>query len=812
MGKDGDSEESPLNVKGEIDKWEKASSSRKKQGTRKNRADPESKSSNVAAKSAAAVTESTADLAEASCSTVAPSIDGETPFRHHLRLPLLCFVIGLLFGCELYRLLSPGCDAEASSQHASESEVQKLRVEEMTKAVSMCEEKAAERYAHYEQEVATAHTLENATKKENKRLKSKLADCKKCDTKALDAQIAKLQSQINESHGESEQLKTTITELTSNASMHTAQQAELEAEIVILRGNVTDSAKNRSVQKAELEVEMNVLRSNVTVTNKEKVRLEATVSKMRSNLTDMKKKKAGLEAEIKTLRSNASDIKREKAGLEAEIETLRSKASEISKSKAGLEAEVKTLRLNASDMKKEKSRLEAHVTKLEERLLQTNAANNSSSSKLAKFESEATASAKRIEKVAQQLADCELEVKRVTTTTARSCEDAKSRLEKKYENLLAAGPNCSDEVKAADVKRAVLAEQLTACKSGAEHMKATLRVYDAQYESKAVKLQASGKVATPWKIENDTLIAQLSVLPMLSNSTIAIPEGASHIFVEVGCNSHDTMDESFMQQFRDAFLISFEPLLHHYSSLLARTTEPRNLKPLGKHHERGIILPFAMATSDGMVELLTAGSEDDCASLLRPSRVRGANPMCATKSKSTDVRQVPAFTLNTLLRLLSWKHEGGWPIDYLKLDARGLEVEILRAASRGLSRIHRVEIKMPGDACSKMYEGSLSCSEIVASMEQLGYKAAYNRSCENFKGNCYEEAWEFLRFGVKPLHHRKLAWADQCWHGEMAVLKDSCCRDLGQGLSKGCFNYEYTQHRCCAHRWLPQAADEPDFE
>jgi len=317
-----------------------------------------------------------------------------------------------------------------------------------------------------------------------------------------------------------------------------------------------------------------------------------------------------------------------------------------------------------------------------------------------------------------------------------------------------------------------------------------------------------------WSSRGGLLSTQVNVLRLLPNGTIPIPNGISRIFLEIGPNSHNSVDGDELEQFEDAFLISFEPLLHQYASLLGRRTTPNNLLNLGEHHKRGLALPFAVSPNESVVELRTYGTSDNCASLLHPTpQGQVLIPGCADPAKSADVRNVPSIRLETVLRWLAWEGGLGWPIDYLKLDSSGLDVEVLRSAGELLPRILRVNMGIFSDSCRPIYQGSLRCSQTVEAMLALGYKAAYNRSCAHFGGRCYEENWEFVRHspgnGVTPLQYGKLAWGGACWVGEMADKRDLCCDKIDQGMVRGCFNAEFTSNRCCAHKWVPGLTQEP---
>eukprot|EP00931_Biecheleriopsis_adriatica_P010305 TRINITY_DN111396_c0_g1_i1.p1 TRINITY_DN111396_c0_g1~~TRINITY_DN111396_c0_g1_i1.p1 ORF type:complete len:450 (+),score=59.94 TRINITY_DN111396_c0_g1_i1:143-1351(+) len=320
----------------------------------------------------------------------------------------------------------------------------------------------------------------------------------------------------------------------------------------------------------------------------------------------------------------------------------------------------------------------------------------------------------------------------------------------------------------------------------------------------------SGSIASSGADDGAKLSARLDLLDLLPNGTIRLPAGTERIFLEVGSNSENTFQNEELELFPDAFLITFEPLLHQYSKVLSSNTVPGVLQSLGSYSPQAIALPFAVSQNDSAVELVIGGSDDFCASLLSPLHAR-ARPGCADASGQIYRRQVPSVSLKTVLgNWLAWKERGtGWQVDYVKIDAQGLDVEVLRSAGELMPRILRVLLEVPGDACERMYNGSWHCSEIVSKMKHFGYLPAYNRSCADFGNACYEDDIEFLREGVQPLHHKLLPFGQDCWNefkfavdtGELPV--DYCCRNLGLGAKRGCWNSLYRASRCCAHRWQP---------
>ena len=56
------------------------------------------------------------------------------------------------------------------------------------------------------------------------------------------------------------------------------------------------------------------------------------------------------------------------------------------------------------------------------------------------------------------------------------------------------------------------------------------------------------------------------------------------------------------------FLLSFEPLLDKYASLISRNSRPDTRAPLGHHHPRGLVLPFAVSSVANKVSELPSGA------------------------------------------------------------------------------------------------------------------------------------------------------------------------------------------------------------
>lgn len=310
-------------------------------------------------------------------------------------------------------------------------------------------------------------------------------------------------------------------------------------------------------------------------------------------------------------------------------------------------------------------------------------------------------------------------------------------------------------------------------------------------------MQKTLGLSRSWHDRSGKLSVTLDVLDLLPNGTIPLPEGTQEVFIEVGANSVDTVDSGELGLFPSAFLVSFEPLVHQYATLLSRKSRADELQALGQHHDRGVVLPLAVSNEDGFAQLRIEGTRDACASLLPAKRHLFEDGKCASVDKPAEMRTVPTVSLQTVLGTwLAWEDGTGWPVSYLKIDAQGLDLDIVRSAGHYLSRVRRVVMETTSDSCDQMYHGSPRCTDIVDAMTGLGFVVAHNQSCFDFATRCTpdrEVDFEFLRPGMSPFLD-KLPWGDECWVG-WSEHRDPCCSDTR--FYESCFDTNYRYRRCC---------------
>ena len=246
----------------------------------------------------------------------------------------------------------------------------------------------------------------------------------------------------------------------------------------------------------------------------------------------------------------------------------------------------------------------------------------------------------------------------------------------------------------------------------------------------------------------------------LVDGYLQVPNGTVELLVEIGCSDFNTLDETLLDKRRGAFLVSFEPMLDKYAVLLSRgsqrlidpslpppggrhTTRRQGQDqaiPLGRHHDRGVVLPLAVSQQGGpspMRITKVAG----CSSLSAPNNHENAGGFLRHVPRIRDgcmtaleTRIVDTITMAQALSLLP----PALPIHLLKIDAQGLDAGLLRSTPESLlARVQRIEFESfsASARCAGqgLYSGQEPCESILSWLAIRGFEA--ERGCE-IRGGC----------------------------------------------------------------------------
>ena len=263
-----------------------------------------------------------------------------------------------------------------------------------------------------------------------------------------------------------------------------------------------------------------------------------------------------------------------------------------------------------------------------------------------------------------------------------------------------------------------------------------------------------GRGARGWRAHGSQLQALVQVANLDESGALVIPHHLQ-LVLEVGANTRNTLDHELLPHEPDTFLVSFEPLLDKYATLLARHSRPDTRSPLGHHHARALVLPFAVsAEANSIKEFKISGSTDGCASLLDPVSSYYSTS-CTNLSGIAERRAVPSVSLEHVLSTWLAKRD----IALAKIDAQGLDVGVVRSAGAHLNRLRAVQLEVVRDRpplkCTPQYAAEpgrpseAKCNALVAAMAEMGF-APYATNCyvHKFKeaGGCEAEMM-FVRPG-----------------------------------------------------------------
>ena len=153
---------------------------------------------------------------------------------------------------------------------------------------------------------------------------------------------------------------------------------------------------------------------------------------------------------------------------------------------------------------------------------------------------------------------------------------------------------------------------------------------------------------------------------------------------------------------------AFEPNLQAASRIMGRL---RNY----------VVLPIAVAERDGSAELQLNAYEQS-SSLLPPDSAGIKSWVSESSFQVVGSVTVPTMRLDTFMN-----RAGIESVDFLKIDAQGLDLEVVKSAGDRLADVARVQLEAT-TAAYRQYEGAAGKEAIVEYMESRGFRLAGEES------------------------------------------------------------------------------------
>lgn len=151
-----------------------------------------------------------------------------------------------------------------------------------------------------------------------------------------------------------------------------------------------------------------------------------------------------------------------------------------------------------------------------------------------------------------------------------------------------------------------------------------------------------------------------------------------------------------------------------------------------------VVLPIAISERDGSAELQLNAYEQS-SSLLPPDPVGVKRWITEQHFEVVDSVTVPTMRLDTFINAVGLKS-----IDYLKVDAQGLDLDVVKSAGDRLADIARVMLEAT-TASYRQYEGAPGKSAIVEYMESRGFRLTF----EELQSHGQEANLTFVRVSTR---------------------------------------------------------------
>ena len=175
------------------------------------------------------------------------------------------------------------------------------------------------------------------------------------------------------------------------------------------------------------------------------------------------------------------------------------------------------------------------------------------------------------------------------------------------------------------------------------------------------------------------------------------------IWIDVGAHEGE-MTFPFAAADSSLLVYAFEPNLHAASRIMGCL---RNF----------VVMPIAIAERDGSAEL-QLNSYEQSSSLLPADQAGVKQWITEQKFEVIGTATVPTMRLDTFMNEAGIKS-----VDYLKIDAQGLDLEVVKSAGDRLKDVAKVQLEAT-TASYRQYEGAPGKSVIIEFMESKGFRLA----------------------------------------------------------------------------------------
>ncbi|CAE8624765.1 unnamed protein product [Polarella glacialis] len=222
----------------------------------------------------------------------------------------------------------------------------------------------------------------------------------------------------------------------------------------------------------------------------------------------------------------------------------------------------------------------------------------------------------------------------------------------------------------------------------------------------------------------------------LDGGQLIIPRD-SKVWIEVGCNNWEMLLDELPRD-GSVELLTFEPLVDKFAYL-------RTLSGQSPHHK---VFPFAIAPKQmgNFVSIRSQNYSNFRGAPGRSFQESGASSLLPYAENYKDHRWdgatgqyqffreylVPAVPLEWVVSILL----GGREVDFLKVDAQGMDYEIFASLGSHARKVHRAQMELHTHV---RHSGETACPDVVDKMQRLHGFRVLKGGCKSFDSATHDE-------------------------------------------------------------------------
>lgn len=185
-----------------------------------------------------------------------------------------------------------------------------------------------------------------------------------------------------------------------------------------------------------------------------------------------------------------------------------------------------------------------------------------------------------------------------------------------------------------------------------------------------------------------------------AGSRLPLNRGVRGVWIDVGAHhGEETLKQALENP--DLTVYAFEPNLAAAAKLIGRAANY-------------FVLPMAVAEADGTAELHVNAFEA-ASSLLAFNEHARQSWIGGNKLKVQSKVAVPTIRLDTFMKLMKIER-----LDFLKIDAQGMDLSVVKSAGERLQDIGKITLEVDITP-ERLYAGAPSKDEVVAFLRQAGF-------------------------------------------------------------------------------------------